>query len=512
MMRALALAVAAACVAAPPLRAQQPVACQADRTITDCYSRNRGTGGAEVPDSIRKQALADAAQRLQAKQAGPDLSSAGPLAAIADFLPRLATELLAPVSGGADAPDLGFKANLPLNQGPLIDLGATLQGAVVIHQAVVSPRLLDSVPPALRAAAQARLEADLEPYDDATLTASLNLENQRFGRSLRQHRAEIGSLFVALAGADRAGDQSRVERADDRYDAFRNSLEARAERRDTQWFEATRIGTPECTLRAGPSAPGPADVGEFPVACLSPAGREALEAEIGLLAGAVARNRAARDERLKASGFTHLAQLVNNQPQLNAAWEYHSRRGVVGPNEWTGRARFELGFANMNGLRRSCGGKVDPACLSKYVNDPAVRSSLARGDRMFVQLDVTRRNTWRLSIPQDSVDIRLASATTLAAGAGYGAYIGNPEDGENRDRLDGQAKWDFARNDAARQNRFVASLFYTRHLTGQASALIGLSYANRPEFLGDVDRKLRANLGLTYKLNQSAESLTGTSK
>jgi hypothetical protein len=472
------------------------VICGNEQTVAECYGAVRPVGGAPptAADSARASALTAAAtDRLQGKATGADLSSAGSLSAINDFLPRLAASLVAPTTGGS--PDFGFKTNLPLNDGMLFRLGTTLQFATVFHEAKLSNRFADS----LSAATRSTLEGGLGVFEDAQITASLNLENRRFGRRIEQHRDAVQRIALALASRVPSG--PRLDAAEAEFRDLRRSM---GDDVLNGVPGVVRPGSPaHCRIRSTPAGPGVPGFSDLRVSCLTEEARLRVERGISAISEAAAQYIRERDEQLRESGFTHLSQLVNNQPQFNASWEYDARRSLVGPSEWTGRTRFELGFANMNGLRRHCGGAVDAACLRRYVNDPSVRGSMARADRVFAQVEFTRRSAWHVSVPQDTFELRLAGATTLAVSAGYGAYFGNPDDGENRDRLDLQGKYDFTGDDPVRENRFVGTLFYTRRVSDQASAVFGLTWANHPEFLGDVTRKLGANVGFTYKLNSS---------
>jgi hypothetical protein len=475
-----------------PLAAQTPAGlCDGDKTVVECYQILRPTGGDTA--AARKSAESALQQRLQGKTVGPDLSSDGPLSSIFDFLPRAAAALIAPTSGAA--PDLGFKINLPLNDGVLFATGLTGQISTVFREPTLAARIADS----LSESAVTRTRGSLGAFDNAVVSGALNVENRRLGRTLRPHSDLIRSLAASFYEQN-AEIAARTRAANHTWLVYVDNQTARL-RRDAEGIIATgRVQDPRCRVQAD-GVEGVHDFGRVAISCLTPETRGETEQAIMAVVEAAQRSIDQHLERLRESGFTHLAQLANNQPQFNVNWEYDARRSLVGPSQWTGRARLEMGFANINGLRHSCNGDVSIVCLQRYLSNPAVRGSIARADRVFAQLDFTRRAKWHVWIPEDSFDIRLGSATSIALNAGYGAYVGNADQGENRDRLDLQGKYDFTRDDLLRQDRFVGTLFYTRRVSDNASALFGITWANRPEFLGDVTRKLGANIGFTYKLN-----------
>jgi hypothetical protein len=52
-------------------------------------------------------------------------------------------------------------------------------------------------------------------------------------------------------------------------------------------------------------------------------------------------------------------------------------------------------------------------------------------------------------------------------------------------------------------DRFVASVTYTQKINAKLSVPVSLVYANHASFLGDVDRKLNAHIGIQFKLPTS---------
>lgn len=488
LLRAALLAGTGVLLAAGALPAQNGAVCGPGERLRDCYSR---------VVLLREQPPVDTAELrsaerddLKGKAAGPDPVS-DVSSAIRDFLPRFATSLLSP--GPAEGPSaLSLRANLPLllNDGVLSTWGLTAQLGTVVHKAQPFAALVDSLPESLRETTRTRLQEGMELYDDLSLTGALNYESEKAGRSFRSHEALVQRLARELRDATPAAIQTERDAADVAYDFFITEGITAAT------IDPSRAADPACALtpRSRPT---------LPVACLSVEGQVTHQRLLQRIATAEQRWREDAQRRIRTSGFNRISELINNQPQANATVEYRYRTDVAGPDEWKGKARFEYSRANMNRLRGFCApGPVDLACLARFTSSDGVLASLSRGGRFWTELDVNHRPTYRVSLADEGVAFSLASATTLAVSGGYGAYFGNPADGANRDRFDLQGKYDFARDDALRQDRFVGTAFYTRHLSDQSSAVLGLTWASKPEFVGDVNRRLGANLGFTYKLHQ----------
>lgn len=489
-MRWSVLGAGAALLLAAPLTAQASRVCEGTETIGRCFDRLGGTlPAAETDTAQTTQARSDIREALLKKLTGLSLPASGAESAVRDFLPRFAAALLLP--GLTESPGaFGGRLNLPLHDGVLFDLGMTLQPEVVFHRAEVFARALDSVPEAARAGVRERLEGGLGEFDDVSLGGALNLENRRIGRSFAPHRETVDALARSIVGARFDGRRQRL------LDDFQNFVATL----DASTIDPARQDARECANLT--------DTDALRVDCLRPASRDALERALAPAARSTADARAAAVAEMERTGFTRLADLVNNQPQFNVGVTYRSRSEVVGPSEWKAQARFELGFANMNGLRRLCRGADGPGsvtadCLARYLRHDGVRRSLNRGDRAWTAVELNHRPRYSLALADDGVALALGTATTLGVSGGYGAYFGRVEDGDGRDRLDVQARYDFTRDDALRQDRLVATAFYTLRLSDQSAALLGVTWANRPEFVGDdVTRKLRANLGVTYKLHR----------
>jgi hypothetical protein len=210
------------------------------------------------------------------------------------------------------------------------------------------------------------------------------------------------------------------------------------------------------------------------------------------------------------SGFFRFADLVNNQPQLHVTASQRQRDELVGPDETTFRITYEHGFVNVNSFDRECGSESSAAnrkayltCFSKYVKGN--KSSLEAGDRLSATLEYTRIGKYDANFASDGVVFSQEAQHKIVAGIGYGRYLQFDATGDGIGRLDASANYENFGDDPNRNNRTVASVSYSLRVEKGFTLVIGLSYANRPEFLSSTDKELSAHLGLNYKLVQAAQ-------
>ncbi|HYX24919.1 MAG TPA: hypothetical protein VFC23_12250, partial [Thermoanaerobaculia bacterium] len=167
--------------------------------------------------------------------------------------------------------------------------------------------------------------------------------------------------------------------------------------------------------------------------------------------------------------FFDLADLVNNQPQILVSADYRKRNVLVGPNELDAKATYEIGFANVNGLRRYCANAKlapsNPDCLSRYLAD--FGPLLASSPRLAVSAEYSRADPYRFDLQAD-----------------YEDFSGDPK----------------------LQDRLVATATFTQKMSDNSTASFSFIYASKPEFLGEVDKHLSAHLGLKYKMDKRKDS------
>jgi hypothetical protein len=506
-----AVAAAMAALAVAPVGAQH--VCGDTETVTGCQTRlvDAARAAASTQSAEAEDAGGDENEELQKKATGPNVSESLAQSAIRDFLPRFAGSLIA-TDPAEDLRALDLRFNTPLgadSAGPWL----TFQGGVTIHKAELYGPLIDSIPESIRDASRKRLADELEDGDDATAFIAINPEGPGIGRSFASHQANVDGLAREIVDSATANvkEPDEVAQFDDAFLASIGEMES---------IDPNRHNDPSC-IDFSDAQPNPRQGRFLPVSCLTAERRGELDRLLTPVSRYIASRQIAIASELGDAGFDRIAELVNNQPQINITAEYRSRVAEVGPNEWVGRVRGEIGLADMNGLRRHCrrenarnraaqtdtaaarAGVLNLGCLRSYTQSERTRSRLARSDRFWAAGEVRYRPEYSVEFADDSVAFTLGSGIGWGLSGGYGRYLGSAdEDDEDRDRIDLHVSYDHADGEDLRQTRFLAGLFYTLRLSGNASGVVGLAWANKPEFLAGADRRLHANLGLSYKFNR----------
>jgi hypothetical protein len=468
---------------------QAQASCKPEETFQDCWRRVAGGAGegspAEVSAALDETAH-EAAEHVAAKSTGITSLGEGLTSSIGDFLPMFAGALGLTQTTTEDG-GTAFEAN------PLIPLGANPQ-RIKLQALLRKPSLyqpvIDALPGASGSATRDTLTDELADFDDVRVSAVWNLENATFGRSFDEVRPYYNAYFAGIV--------QQALRTSETQRQLKKSLERLKDLLNAE----TTLGDP---ARAADPACADVEV-QFelaPVDCFRPEMRDSLQAAVSRAALLVAARAQELHGALAEQGFYQFVDLVNNQPQLNVELAVDLRRDLVGPNQWALKLRYEGGFTNVNGLRSYCRGRglsdSAPECLRSYLNAPGRRPSIKRGDRFSLSLDFARRADYALVLPSSGVALSLPGTWDLSGTAGFGRYVAVNDRGEEVGRIDLASSYVYHHDDPERQNRFVFTGTYTQRLNASLSVAAGVSYASRPEFLDDVDKKVSANFGLKYK-------------
>ncbi len=316
-----------------------------------------------------------------------------------------------------------------------------------------------------------RIEQKIEELDDFAVQFTYNLASSSTGRGFEQYKGDYKKL---------------CEAADD---AWRKESE--------DWVKKTRT-----ELGNRFTAPTPEEAFEDMPPAMAALALRLTEEKARQLAGS--DPQAKRDAAL-----TSYYMLLDNQPQFHLTAERKFRDPLVGPDELTVDVTYEWSRVNLNAATKKCDGNWGTKeCLdayTAYVNgeengkgEEEMRKEMEQGDRLSFTGEY-------VDIDGDSIDAGISDLGTLVLEPVHKLTLkldwsrklsfgeGEPV------KMDLAASYEDVSDDPHRQDRGVASLTLTRRV-GNMEIPFGIVYANHGEFLGDVDARLSAHLGLNFKM------------
>jgi hypothetical protein len=464
-------------LAAATMEAQaQELRCSNELTIGQCLDLHRRSVRATRPD-----ARAAVEEELERKPTGVDVPGSNEVS-ISDFLSRVSAALLAP--GVAEFDQLGTAFNIPLAR----TLPASLQIGITLHQPRVFEPLLDAVAASRRDAVRERLESGFGELDQPELTLALNLETKRFGRRFDVHADELAALLL------------RID------EIVADSLRRMRFRRPED-FVLGLAGLNQRMIAGAPGSCSSAARLDVQLACLTPAFRDSLQEQMALVSAWLELMPQLTQELIRTVGFHQIADLVNNQPQINLTAQHEVFDRAVGPSRSAFQFRLEMGFANLNSARRHCGGALQLECFRAYVQQENFINRLRRGARLWAAFDATHQPDYSAPfLVSDSARLRLETSWQWQGEVGFGAYLDPGDDGAQASRIDFVASAMGRQEDGVYEpSRFVASLNVAHRLTDSFAGSVGITWANKPELITDRDlRKIGANIGVRYKLQRNS--------
>jgi len=444
----------------------QKVPCAQAKTVSDCLNEGYLSVSGTSVQAIA--APADDEVRTAVTSTVSDSSTQG--ASLSNFL----SPFLALVDSG-ELGDEGERIAIQIAAKLLDDLDKDTKFQVIFNEPELFSPLRMQLDDDMMTSTVDRLERSLSDADDLTFKVSWSPVNRTYGRSIEHHRRTLRELFDPVVKGAMGASSGELLRETTRTLV---DLQERFPSEDGTDFDFEKI-----------PAEGRQQVFD--------AGRKLGE-----------QNEAVKQAVSSASLFK-FGKLLNNQPQIVASASYRSRDEIAGPDETSAEFRYEMGMVNLNSMRKACSGEADLlACYSGYVEDPKRSASLAAGNRVAFSLEYSDIADSSISLNEGAFSFAQSGATSLMASLTYGRYLWVR--GTESARIDLSLMFDQVDNEGItttdpnaavmRQDRFLGSLTYIQRLNDKTGAVLGLTWANKPEFLGDVNESLGARAGLTYKI------------
>jgi len=459
-------ALVAVVAALGPRAASSQSLCGANETIQACWDRL----AAEINPDVMVAAVVKQQDDVKRVTETGLSQVAGLSSTVKDFLPLLD---VAGLLGPAQKDDKTGAVSVALNT-KLFHSDRTLQIKTVIETA---PQMFGDlkklVPEANRDAIEKQLLAARSDTNNFLVALSYNVTGARLGRAFEHHSELLNILMQeAVAGPVTKAVQLRA-------DLTRRLLEI--------------VGR-TVSLDDTPWAKIPPDVQQRAEGVLI----EAVQADVAL--------NVAFASAIKASGVNFFGQLVNNQPQLSFTGSRTVRDSLFGPEVTTGRVVFEMGVGNslnraLDSVDRTECATAPAKCLAAltaFAKDPGVQERIKAGNRFAIYVEATHHSAYHFQHTPANLDLAIPKGTGITAGLDYGRLFSVTDTGAADGRVDGSIRFEHPGNTDA-EDRFVASLTVTKKVAG-LSIPLGIVYANKPKFLGEVDYGLNANLGLKFNL------------
>jgi hypothetical protein len=438
-----------------------------DVTVGDCWKRLYNPKSAETEMNSKKDETAAISwQQLAGKATGLNTSMAQS-SAIEDFLPLLRMALVGDGQpSSTDLKALDFERKIPLPTGSPLEL--KLRGNR--NDPDVYDPLKMKFAADVRDQEVAKLKGQLGEFDDYSLTLSGNVVSSGYGRSWAKGGPVFGDLFSQMVKGTSAALATKAQLA------FGDAVATASKITHKDIDEKT----------AFQDIPEPA--------------RTDLQVSLASAAQELKGNLVNLKTLADNSGIFKVADLVNNQPQINGSATYRARRGLAGPSELSLKASYEMGYVNLNQLLRRCGATPELTCYSTYVNDAATTAALEHGDRVALSVEYKDHRAFKASLPADGIDLDLPSGRSLVASVTYGRYIDVKALGDSNSRIDLSGSYENVSDDPSRRDRGVVSLTFSNRFLTSMGASLGISYANHSEFLSKSDHVVSAHFAISYKL------------
>jgi hypothetical protein len=315
----------------------QPV-CEETESIQSCKDRIFNLGSGRRSDEPTAESVTEHLPHLLDLVNTGDSSSS----AVNDYLPLL--RLLLDNGMLGEEEKIGFEWSDPLGFGPKIQNKVTLS--------LARPEVFTPLKEAMQAASLtdelSSLEDDLDARDDLAVGFSLSFANEKYGRDPRLHQQLLQQLIADT---------------DERDPHEQKALMAKRK------YEAANGLAAELGGQAFCSIPDPAKRAAYMKLALNE-----------ILAGSAAIH--AFSERLTATGFYDILDLVDNQPQFSFTATYHSREEAAGPNEFKAVLSYEQGDRNLNDLRSHCGGAFNASCIASFTGNSENEADMTSSKRL----------------------------------------------------------------------------------------------------------------------------------
>jgi hypothetical protein len=246
--------------------------------------------------------------------------------------------------------------------------------------------------------------------------------------------------------------------------------------------------------------------------------------------GRRAESSNAEASAVNAALLRDFGTLLGNQPQLFVTGEYHRRRDLIGPREWSTRLTWETGSQNLNGFYRGEGHECstgEEACLAAFQRYASRTLHSRAAGRLALSLVLIRSNETGVNL---DMPYAIASTRSIVYSATYGRPVASLRPGK-KSWLDvamvvnGTYGTDAANADPAIQTlaplrtRLLLAATYTQTVTNHLSIPVSVFFTDRVQDLPGLpviispsiapapehthESAIAAHIGISYRVSSA---------
>jgi len=469
----------------------EPAPCTDDETVIGCFQRIQEQAAPEAAenqvDAVKAEQKQAVKQELATAQNGADSGGTATAATTNDLAQLLNALGLLSSGDNAEGSKLSVDLNFLLPVQDVENNNAQLK-AVINTEAKPLEQLVQAFPEDVRAARKDAFQKDIATFGDTQISFTWSLVNSRFGRDYSVLRERIAPMNqgAVTRGRNTAAQEMRAV----------SDLPQLIQRINTERAAAT------------PAQPAINAATRFRDLPISSEQKQELKASAFKAAAARAAVTRSIQAELASSGMNRLAELVEQQPQLLFTLTHEIRNDLVGPETTSATVSWEITRRNFGAFLRnegkSCAGADVAEAAAAYTRCAnALQSYLGSDDndlskqwRTKLSASYKRVKAVTYSYPGDNVNLLLPKHDRWEIALAMGRPMSQDEKGG---RVDFELAYDSnLDDDTTNQERFKATLTYTRRV-GDMDMPFSIVYANKDEFLGEVDHQISMNVGLRFR-------------
>jgi hypothetical protein len=353
----------------------------------------------------------------------------------------------------------------------------------------------------------AALEKDLNFDDDVSFVLTIGPTAKKGEKQVEKALATAEDALLKLAVADHSDgitneSEATMERARSAAEPVLTAIQNRIATDDPEDFEVF-----DELFRGGDSE---SDDFRESFRHMAPVGnQETADEAVGRITNLTALRKVAEDIT------KGMAVLAANQSKFTLDASYRDRHEMAGPDEWFVKTSYEWGVGTNVAKRiektsnRACAQTYrtlasDASCSNAYaqaLKEAAEDGDVKMGSRVTFALEYKEFSKVNLTEPV-AFELKGSHSLTYSLAAGRDLFEAN--DLDKRGRIELSVAYNDVRDDndptKNRKDRLIGKLTYSQRLTDKIDLPISLTYANHDDYLTDVDRKLSAHFGISYKL------------